>query len=608
MKRLLWIPLAVLLLAGCSKEQPPQPAEQTEPTAATVATTQPTEPGLYVPESAIETETDGAVRSYALENGEWFGLSSVGADVLLTGKDAMLLLTGDQGWTTRTQVKNMSANMEMDTHTTGVAYYDSASRTVTVLDTQLQQVTQKVLPEDIIGAPVISMIRNEAYYFNGTEIRAMELTAGNSRTRLLRQQTSMEALLPDDYFDGNVLSCQVKDSEDTVRTEYFSSETGQTYSQDQGIDKMQTFKDLYFIQRMDMQVQQMIFGVRNGERQSFLLTPTENVTLTPVLEMNGVVSCEETEQGLDLSFYDLTTGKRSAQILLPGIDAMQAIHCNGTYIWLLAREGEKQVLLRWDISKTPAADENIYIGPFYSPQNPDVNGLQECVKLADTYESAYRVNFHIGTNAMKVTGEYTVVAEHQPQIIRDTLESIKPVLEELQPIFAALARNGRTIQICLVRSIDRGEAWARFQYNKTWWFLISSDADVTDALINGMTLPVESHVLGNSRDYEFDRWNPLNPADFIYINGGDVEPNPAYLEGDTRAFADAEAMNSISEDRRSVIYNGMLADNAEMFSSPTMQAKLNRICLGIREACGLQKSEKTYLWEQYLETSLAYVK
>ena len=69
-----------------------------------------------------------------------------------------------------------------------------------------------------------------------------------------------------------------------------------------------------------------------------------------------------------------------------------------------------------------------------------------------------------------------------------------------------------------------------------------------------------------------------------------------------------EAMNSISEDRRSIICNAMLADNAEMFKSPVMQAKLQRICLGIREACNLQKSEKTYLWEQYLTASLAYVK
>lgn len=607
MRKLLWIPLVLLLLVGCSKGQSPDATKQTQPTAATV-TTKPTEPGLYVPESTIEKETSGAVRSYGLGSGEWFGLSTVGADVLVTGKDAMVLLTGEQGWATKAEVKNLSADTEIDTYTTGVAYYDPATRTVTVLNEQLKQTAQKVLPEDIVGAPVISMIRNEAYYFNGTEIRAMALTADTTRSRLLRQQNAMDALLPDDYFDGNVLSCQVKDADGAVRTEYFSSETGQTYSQDQRIDKMYTFKDRYYIERMDIRVQQRIFGIRSGERQSFTLEPAENAVLIPVLEVNGIVSCEETEKGLDLSFYNLTTGKRTAQVLLPAAKAMKAVHSDGTYIWILAQEGETQVLLRWDLTKTPITDENMYIGPFYTPDNPDVNGLQECVKLANTYESTYKVRLHIGTNAMKVTGDYTVVAEHQPLMVRATLENLQPVLEQLQPVFAALAGKGKTVQIGLVRSIEGGESWVRFQHNKTWWFLISAEADMADALYNGMTIPIESHVIGNSRDYEPDRWNPLNPAEFTYINGGDAQINQAYLAGETRAFVNEEAMNSISEDRRSIICNAMLPDNAELFKSPIMQAKLQRICLGIREACNLQKSEKTYLWEQYLTTSLAYVK
>ena len=467
----------------------------------------------------------------------------------------------------------------------------------------------------------------------------------------------------------------MKDAAGAVRTEYFSSETGQTYSQDQAIDKMHTFQDQYYIERLDIQVQQRIFGVRNGERQSFLLEPAENTTLIPVLEMSGMVSCGETEKGLDLSYYNLTTGKRTAQVLLPAVKGMKAICSDGAYIWILAQEDEKQVLLRWDISKSPVEDETMYIGPFYSPENPDVNGLQECVKLADTYESAYKVKLHIGTNAMKVTGDYTVVAEHQPQMVRTTLENLQPVLEQLQPIFAALAAKGKTVQIGLVRRIESGEDWVRFQHDKTWWFLISAQADMADALYKGMTVPIESHVIGNSRDYEPDRWNLLNPPKFTYLNEVNtntgettdetateatkedetpteatkmaetpteetknetateatkkdetadsktkkskaanktnkdkVEPAPNYLEGDTRAFVNAEAMNSISEDRRSIIYNAMVADNAEMFKSPTMQAKLHRICIGIREACDLQKSDKTYLWEQYLTTSLAYVK
>ena len=330
--------------------------------------------------------------------------------------------------------------------------------------------------------------------------------------------------------------------------------------------------------------------------------------MTPVLEVDGIVTSEDTETGLDLSFYNLKTGKRTAQVLLPGIKGMQAIHSDGAHIWILARDGEKQVLLRWDTAKSPVTDEISYIGTFYSPENPDVAGLEACAELADSYGSTYKVKLYVGSDAVQVKGEYEIVTEHQPELINASLEEMQPLLEEMQPVLAALAGKGKTIQIGFVRRIESGEAWVLFQHNKTWCVLISAEADMAEALCNGLSVPIESHVIGNSRDYDYDRWNPLNPADFVYINGGDIEPNPKYLEGEERAFVNAEAMNSISEDRRSIISNAMLPENAEMFESPVMQAKLQRICLGIREAYNLQKSDKTYLWEQYLTTSLAYVK
>ena len=105
MKRFLLILLAVLVLAGCGKKQP---SDQLDSTAGADAI-QPTEPGLYVPKSETEKQTSGAVRSYALKDGEWFGLSSVGADLLVAGKNAMLLLTGAEGWATEVAANTLTA-------------------------------------------------------------------------------------------------------------------------------------------------------------------------------------------------------------------------------------------------------------------------------------------------------------------------------------------------------------------------------------------------------------------------------------------------------------------------------------------------------------------
>ena len=602
MKRLLLILLAALMLAGCSKKEPDtKPDKDPKPTEPKTA-----ESGLYVPDSAIENKTAGAVRTYALGDGKWLGLSGIGSDVLVTGENTMLVLTGEQGSATKATVEAFQAGTEMDTYTTGVAYYDPATRKVTVLNSKLQQSAQLELPETVVGTPVISLIRNEVYYFTGAEIRAMSLTTGISR--LLRQQSAMEALLPDDYFDGNVLSCQIKDAAGGVRTEYFSSETGQTYSRDQGIYKMVTCKDRYFIRRMDIQVQQMIFGTRNGEPQSFLETPPEGVELVPVLEKNGMVSCKETEEGISLSFYNLATGKRSGEVVLPGVKSLSSVYSDGSYIWILGVEGEKQTLFRWDVAKSPVEDENTYTGPFYNPQNPDTKGLQECQKIADTYKTDYGVKVNIWTEAVKMTGEYTVVAEHQPQAIMKMLESIQPVLAKFPAKFLQKTVEAGWIQVSLVRSIDGDRDWVQFWQDKNCWILISAEADVADAFTQGVAYAIDSHVLGNSRDFDFDRWNPLNPNDFIYNNNVNAEPKQEYLEGDTRVFTDAVAMTNINEDRCRIFYNAMLENNAEMFTAPAMQAKLKRVCMGIREAYGLQKSETIYPWEQYLETSLAYVK
>ena len=608
MKRLMLILLAVLLLAGCSREQPPQETGVAGPTSSTECTpTQATEPGLYIPDSAIEQQTDGAVRAYALEGNHWFGLASVGTELLLTGENTMLLLSGEQGWTAaRTAADTLSAASETDTYTTGVAYYSADSHKVTVLDTRLQQVAQLELPETVIGTPVISLIRNEVYYFTGADIRAMNITTGISR--LLRQQSNVEALLPDDYFDGNVLSCRIKDSDDGVRIEYFSSETGQTFSEEQGIFEMRTVKDRFFIRRMDNQIHQMIFGTRDGEPQSCLASMPEVGGFAPVLEMNGVVSYEETEGGLSLFFYNLATGKRTAQISLAGVRSPAAVHCDGTYVWVLAAGEENQTLFRWEISKSPVQDEATYTGPFYTADNPDADGLKECQTLADTYAKQYGVKLNIWQNAMKVTGDYTVTPEYQPQVIKEMLEKLQPTLALFLEKFLLKTVEAGWIQIGLVRSINDGRDWVHFWQDGDCWILVSSQADVVDAFTQGVAYAIDSHVLGNSRDFDFDRWNPLNPADFTYANSYDVEPKQEYLEGDTKAFTDALAMSYIHEDRCRVFYNAMLSSNADMFSSPTMQAKLERLCMGIREAYGLQKNEKTYAWEQYLETSLAYVK
>ena len=59
------------------------------------------------------------------------------------------------------------------------------------------------------------------------------------------------------------------------------------------------------------------------------------------------------------------------------------------------------------------------------------------------------------------------------------------------------------------------------------------------------------------------------------------------------------------EDRCRLFVNAVLEGNESLFTTDAMQAKLKRMCQGIRESYGYEKNGKTYIWEQYLNTSLA---
>lgn len=590
MKRLLLILAAMLLLAGCAKQAPPAPTPATQPT---------TPSACYVPDSPLEKQTSGAVRLYALASGGWFGISDLGSGILLTGSKGMQVLSGEQGTLSAPITpESFGATSEMDVLATGVAYYIPVSRSVVVMNPQLQETTRMELPESVVGRPVISLHRNEVYYIVDTEIRAMNLNTGISR--LVRQHTGIVELSAA-YFEGKVISCRIQDTGEQTHTEYISAETGQTLSENAEILEMTTCEDRYFLRYAGGRKDRLAFGTRTGEAKAFSTAGD----VFPVLEMNGAVTCEETKTGISLSFFDLSAGKRTAQTSLDGVKKPVSVCCDGAYIWLLAEENGNQRLLRWDISKSPVQDETVYTGTFYTLESPDTEGIQACQTLADTYAKQFGVKINIWQNATITTGGYTVKAEYDPETIGAMLEELQFVLGVFPENFLLKTVEAGWIRINLVREIQGGKEWAHMWKGKDCHILIAAGGNAGQLFLRAVSYAIDSHVLGNSRDFDADRWTPLNPAGFTYSK----EPvKPEYLTGDTRAFADALAATSILEDRCSIFYNAILGGNAEMFKAPVMQAKLLRLCMGIREAYGLQKSEKTYLWERYLETSLAYKK
>ncbi len=595
MKRIFIVLLMALLLSGCTPESPPK--ETTESTGGQIEETV----QLYAPNSNIEKQTDGAVKQYALGETTYSDICFMGDNLLLISPEKMLVLSGEQGQVVAELPLEGASVSAVDTAITGMAYYDEESKTVQVFNPHLQGVTQLRLPENMVGTPVICLAKNEVYLSVGNEIRAINITTGLSR--LVRRQNAGSQSLLGIYFDGTVLLWQYTDEAGKTHTEYISAETGQTLAGGADILYMNTNGQRYYALFRDGDEEKAAVGTRGGETARFLAPMPENGGRVPVLAMNGVVNYKQTKSGLALSFYDLSTGKRTARVELPGVGMPAAIGCDGKAIWIL-----EENLYRWDITKSRSEGKETYIGPLYTAANPDTAGLAKCRELADTYEQQYGVKLLLWQDAVAQTGDYEAVGEHEPQVLTKMLEALEPALTQFPDRFLLKTVERGWVRIALVRSIEGDRDWAHFWAEGDCWILISAKADAELAFYQGVAYAIDSHVLGNSRDFDSDRWNPLNPKGFDYAYSYDVEDNQKYLEGKNRAFTDLLAMSYPHEDRSRVFYNAVLPDNQDMFQSSVMQAKLKQLCMGIREAYNLDKSTETYLWEQYLKESMAYEK
>lgn len=592
MKRLIVILLALLMLTGCAQD------------ASEVKDTQPTQPpepeGIYIANSSVEQQSGGAVRAYLPEAGNYIGLAAMGENVVLVSDlSALTLLEGEKGIIKNTLKAGESIQVDtMDFCYTdaGLSYYRASEREVVLVNSELRQVAKAELPEKVETRPAVSIQNQEAYYCQGKEIRALSLQTGISR--IVKTQVCQSLELTGNYFDGSVLALLVTDEQERQKTIYISSETGQTLEEEAELLDLQTWGDSYMTLQKDGVVQQQLFG-KKGE------TPKNLDTKTPMqamLKMNGAIDCIPEENYLRLDYYDLVSGKLSASIRLMGVSEPIAITCGSRYIWFLASENGSQMLYRWDVTQSPTGDGQDYVFPVYTKENQDTAGLQACRERAKTIFDTYGVNILVGADALEMAGGYILEEEYQ-------VHAVNMVMDELEKVFALFpqdflrtsVKNGE-IRIGIVRSISDDKNMVQFYNSGHAYIILAVDGNIRQNFIHGFGYVMDSHVLGNSRD--FDKWNKLNPSkfeyDYSYYLYTQKDDSP-YLAGEERAFVDAWSMTFPHEDRCRIFVTAMAEGNAEVFESETMQKKLQRVCDGIREAWDLEKSTEVFLWEQYLK-------
>ena len=600
MKRYLAALFAILILTGCAGNAQPD----LDPTDDVPKGEE--KQSLYMQDSAAEQQTDGAVTVYRLPQGNYTGLSTLGDRLLVMSRtESPMLMTVSPDRGIPSAPVPVPAGLDWDgvwmPTNSGIVYYDEENHQAVMLDQQLKELKRIDLPE-MDSAPVFTRDNSRIFYCKGQEIRALELDL--SIDRLIRTHSCKKQNLAGSLLDGKVLICKLDDENGESRTVYISSENGQSLSEDQSVLSITSGSTYYWAAVQEGTLKQQLVGSLDG-RPLMLETPQEQ-TLRSALELDGILGCHTGEdRALSLSFYDLQTGKLGASVKVRGVGAPEhyLVDSRSNSVWFLAPDPatNDMALFRWNVEASRMEDGASCVTAWFDQENPDMEGIRQLKDRAEKLGKTYGVSVRIWQDALKSNDLYVLEPEHQTTAIARALDELEEVLAAYPEKFLSKSA-GSKIRVCILRSISREITGAQLWSGADPYIFLSVGCDMTYEFAKALGYVVTSRSLGNTS--VMDDWQSLNPEGFQY---GTV-PEKAFLEGETRAFVDEAAASSVTEDRSRTFWQAMLPDNEKLFASETMQKKLTKISLAIRDAYGMKKRTEIFPWERYLHTPVAYVK
>lgn len=624
--KLLIVLLTMLLLAGCRVEKPEETTLQTTQTAPVEATqtphgvdtTEPTEPGLYISGSYLETDTDGVIRAYDLGGMSVMELRFVGEDVLLVGDTSMdtqmLLLSGERcvvrshmnaGVYLRPMGDALRATSEE------IVYFDSNDNSVVFLTAALKETARLPMPEELRGEPVISSDLTTAYYATDAGLRALDLKTGISR--MLRQQEGAamtpEALL----FSDTLLKVSVTEADGWWTTFFLSTDTGELVGQDKRLWAMDETDSFYVIRRTDGYLDEVLYG--QGSEPLRSLSLPAGTLLYPQPGQKGTCAARYEENGCAFEWYDFSSGKRTASVMLPEHLSITyaAADPAGNYVWIAAYDmrSDGEVLLRWDLAASAVTDDTDYTSRRYTLLDPDTETLAQLQAQADNLGQMYGVRVTLGTQVVQ-PDDYVLTPEHRTDAYVWALQVLEKSLQAYPDGFlqkAASFTDSGVLEIALVRDISSNMEGVQYWKGTNAYLAVKIGDKLEQTIYHEICHLLDSTIIPNS--YAYDDWEDLNPAgvfyDYNYLDYYYHDMDDCFVD-DQRVFVDPYSMTYPKEDRARIMEYAMMPGNEYLFESAIMQRKLYQICTGIRECFNLEKSSKTYLWEQYLKESLAYNK
>lgn len=602
--------LCLLCLCGCAPES--QTPEDDNMPSSVMPSEQP-EPGLYDPENKIGIQTGGAVRAYPLGDLTCRGLASMGNDLLLFGEDTLTLLAGEnltEAVTVTAENLPLPYSGMVQIRADGVAYYDSESHEVVFLSASLREYGRLRLSDKPAGGAYLTPDWKKLYYCTAEGVRVLDLDTGISRT-LKAQETGRQSI-SGGLGNGTVLRCNMTLTDGTERTILICAQTGETLAEGDYLNSMICVGDRYFLTKLSGSVEEWIFGQGESEPRNFWPGETAQLVsgeawMTPLPESDAAVVMSVLETGICLNYYDLTTGYRCASVKLKDLDGACVLTAGNGMVWF-CREG---VLYRWEPERSATGDKTVYTAPHYTLEDADADGLQAFAERAQTLEKTYGVDILYWTEAADVVpGNYSFEIEYMTQAYEAGFASLEAAMARFPENFfrkAADWTNSGVLRIVLVRGIYGVPEQGTLASVPGVPYLLNGEICIAlclgDALEQSFyhqaAHAIDTKILSSCR--VFYEWNRLNPVGFSYDNDYIANQNRQdwkYLEGDNRCFIDMYSMSFAIEDRARILEYACMPGNESYFTSKCMQAKLKRVCEGIRVAFELKGDG--YLWEQYL--------
>ena len=613
-----------LLLCGCRSQQ--TPVEASGGFVPAIAVTEPTEPvGFYAPESTIENVTAGAVKAYPQDLENNLGIRLLGEDVLLFSGGETTTLTLLSG-----EIKYIKARTHLDCPVSpgdpavtagshGITYADHASHDLVFLNDRLVEFRRIPMPEDCT-APVLSADGQLLYYCTKEALRVLDLKTGLDR--LLREMAFPVQVLTALHCDGAVIECSAAYDDGTEHLLFFAADTGALLYDYSGDLPLWTSGDFYIARHMDGHYPQWLTGSTEADPQVLVLEP-EPAVMLPIPELRSMLTYR-LESGNDavLECYQLESGRKLSQVTLPGIREPASPRWDRTanVLWFLSGDSAtgQDVLYAWPVDASAVSEDETNLQPRWSRDNPDLAGLARCSLLARELSIKHGVHILIWADAIAVQPwDYTLDLEYQVPLLRRRLEELDNILSCYPGGFleeAASSTGTGQLSICLVRSIsgkpgvgalDNAMGLQFWDREARAYLAITVGPDMAQHLHHELFHIIDSRILSTCN--AFDDWTKLNPKGFSYdiqYTSTRSEEGRSFLAEENRYFIDLYSMSYPKEDRARIMEYAMLEGQADLFRPAPMQAKLKKLCHGIRKAFHLESEPVTYRWEQYLDSPL----